>query len=115
MARTPRKGPGADFRSVERAAAVRRVKRQSPFEAYAARPGFDFADISAPALCDGLHHALTRGAAVTFSLTRDGGAIKVSIWLDDQKHEAYAGDAETFNALLESLTDIEDEATDERS
>jgi hypothetical protein len=109
MARTPRKGPGTDFKAVERAGEVRRNKRQSPFEQYAARLSFDFEDVNAATLCDGLHHALARGSALTFSMTKDGGAVKVSIWLDNQKFEAYAADSVTFNALLETLTDIEDE------
>jgi hypothetical protein len=112
MASSRSKGTGANLGTIETQAHKRRKARQSPFEGYAARPSFDFADVSPATLTDGISHALTRGVAITFSLTADGGAIKVSIWLDNQKHQAYAADSETFNAMMESLVDVEEEAAD---
>lgn len=110
MARIPGKGPGPTLRAVEAAAEKRKRARQSPFESYAARPSFDFADLHPATVCDGLHHALARGVAVTLSMTADGGAVKLSIWVDNQKYQAYAGDAATLNALFEALQDVEEPA-----
>lgn len=112
MARTRSSGTSAAFRNVEEAASKRKKARLSPFEAYASRPGFDWTDVSPATVVDGLHHALTRGAAVTVSLTGDGGAVKLTVWLDNNKHYGYAGDAETLNALFEALSEVEDPEDD---
>jgi hypothetical protein len=113
MARTSRKGTGSAFRDVTDAAEKRRKARQSPLEQFAGRTAFEWEDVSAAAVCDGINHACTRGATITFSLTRDGGAVHITMWLDNRKSEAYAGNAETLNELLEALAEVEDIPTDD--
>jgi hypothetical protein len=100
MGTTQGKGTGAAFKRAEQQASKRQQARSSPFERYASRPDFDWGDVSAPSLCDGVHHALAGGAALTLSLTGDGGAVKVTVWANNQKHAAYAADGDTLNELF---------------
>jgi hypothetical protein len=106
MARTPGKGFGDAVRGATAAERKRNDPRESPFTMFAAREGFDFDAIDSPTLCDGIAHALQRDCALTFALTRDGGAVRISLWLDGVKHDAYAGTPADFDAILGSLMGV---------
>jgi hypothetical protein len=112
MARPRGPRTGDTFRAIGEQAEKRRQARTSPFERFAGRTGFEWEGVSAAALTDGLAHALTRGTTVTFSLTKDGGAVKVSLWIDNAKSEAWAGNADVLNELMESLTEVTEPAAD---
>jgi hypothetical protein len=94
---------GATFRSVERAETQKRVTQQSPFGNIFARASFDWEEVDMATFVDGVAYSTSLGRSVTISATADGGAIKVSIWENNQKHEAYAGTCETLNAIFAAL------------
>jgi hypothetical protein len=103
MPRKPSPGPGASFRIVEKTSEARRQTTQGPWAHAYQRQQFDFSEVNPAALVDGIDAALSGGASLTFSLTKDGGAVKVSIWQNNEKFEAYAGDADTLNELMYAL------------
>jgi hypothetical protein len=103
MAKPPDKRPGAAFRVVEQQAGARRTAARGPWDGMYQRGKFDFSEVSPETVVDGICGALDQGAAVTISLTSDGGAVKVTLWLDNRKHFAYAGDAETLNEIFATL------------
>jgi hypothetical protein len=94
---------GATFRSVERAETQKRVAQQSPFGGIFARASFDWEEVDAATFVDGFAYSSAIGRSVTVSATSDGGAIKVSVWENNQKHEAYAGTCDTLNAIFAAL------------
>lgn len=103
MPRNTGRSTGASFRVVESAATQRRAQANSPFGNVYARASFDWTDVDAATLADGIAHSLSIGRSLTFSTTSDGGAVKVSVWENNTKHEAYAADSDTLNRLLEVL------------
>lgn len=100
MARPTGKGPGAQFRVIETAETKKRAAQNSLFGGSFVRDAFDWEDVDAATLTDGIAHSLSVGRAITLSLTADGGAVKVSVWENNAKHQAYAADASTFNDLM---------------
>lgn len=75
-----------------------------PFKHLYIREAFDWVPCDAPTLADGIAGSLRAGNAITFSATPDGGAVKVTVWVEGQKYTAYAANAEALNELMAALT-----------
>ena len=90
------------FNRVESEATARTAARFSGFQGYYKRV-WEWSDVVAATVVDGIAAALSAGAAVTFSQTSDGGAICVTLWVDGTRHKAYAGDADTLHDLMAEL------------
>jgi hypothetical protein len=103
MPRTPRNLPPANFRAVENAEAKERHDRDSVFGMVYARESFSWDDVDPATFLDAFAHSTSLGRAITVSLTADGGAIKVSFWQNNAKHQGYAGNAERLNQMMEAL------------
>lgn len=103
MARSPQSRAGALVRQLDAAQADRERARESVFGGVFDREPFDFAGIDAAGLADGLAHQLGSGNAVTLSLTADGGAVKVTVWVGGKKSVAYAATTELFDAIFAAL------------
>jgi len=67
------------------------------------RETFDFTEVDAALLADGIAYTLCQGNALTLSLTSDGGAVKFTLWQGGSKHVAYAASKEQFDALTAAL------------
>lgn len=64
---------------------------------------FPFSQIDAATLADGVAYTLGQGNALTLSLTADGGAVKVTVWVNGKKHVAYAASSEQFDIIMSAL------------
>jgi hypothetical protein len=103
MARSQGARQAANLRAADRAVEDRRQAQQNPFGGVFAREAFPWEDIDGNCLVDGLAYTCRQGRAVTISPTADGGAVKVTLWADGNKHVAYAATGEDFNTLMEAL------------
>jgi hypothetical protein len=64
---------------------------------------FPFADVDAAALADGIAATLAAGNAITLSLTADGGAVKVTLWVKGVKHVAYCANSDQLDIIMGAL------------
>lgn len=67
------------------------------------REMFPFSEVHSATFMDGLGATLAAGNAITLSLTRDGGAVKVSLWVKGVKHVAYAASSDQLDIIMASL------------
>lgn len=112
MARSSGPRQAAALRTVAKAAEARERRSVNPFAHQFQREAFDWVGVDAAVVVDGIASSIGAGSAVTISATADGGAIKVSVWVGDQKYAAYAATPELLNELFFALSSPE-QAVDE--
>lgn len=88
--------------------AIPRTSNEDPFAGLGDDPGaegaFDFQHVSAENLRDAVASWVSRGYAITFGLTSDGGAIGVHLLAGGKKKSEYFGNVAKLEDFLTRIT-----------
>lgn len=97
---------GSTFKAAANSGSARRKVSANVFE-HLPRTTFVWEGVNAGLVLDGIIGALNAGDAVTLSLTSDGGAVKLTLWRDGQKHVGYAATDDQLHELAELMKPAE--------
>jgi hypothetical protein len=93
---------GPSFKAQASSGSPRRSSSPNVFEHHP-RTIFQWEGVNAGLVLDGIISCLNNGDAVTLSLTSDGGAVKLTLWRDGQKHVGYAAGDDDLHELCELM------------